>query len=617
MLLSAHFCRAGHEVSTLLKLDYSAAADIRIRSSSDGNAGIVAFSVLDEARVALLCITTDCITIHRIPDGLLLQTIPLLSHPRDFIWNGSRFFVRFSDRVLTMDAEGGQRTEIPLNPSIRFISRLKWRNGTLYALTVDGYSYPLSRNGQPLETGSQIRERIRGWALDNGISAFPVITAEFSGEIRVYTGPDSTFIPVSSSTPLGCMRIIGTADSSLYLEIQTILQQVPLRVSRTVARLSMSGGRIIDTFEPPRSTFFPMTADLIIRENTLYHALTTPESIIFYRLRQDSRLRKTIFPAPPEEYHYNDHLPEWDRMSVPSEAVPGPAVLDPISRSAIMENADKYVQVEWICGEKNTSNNEVISLPDGALIQTPAWVTVGPKKRTPYKWGGFTHVDIFRERIEAECYAGDVYGDRNDPQTVSPGDAYCVGVDCSGFVSRAWNQPVKHWTGSLPEISEPLESWSEVRPGDIADKVAGHVMLIVDRSNSGVFSVVHSNGTTENVCYQIKTLYDLSGYVPMKYAAVIEDGWEPETAEWTALYQNFPNPIRSATQMPFYLTYESDVTISVYNLLGQEVAVPCSGHFSEGAHSIGWDPGELPSGIYFYRLKTDWDVFMKKCIVVE
>ncbi len=75
------------------------------------------------------------------------------------------------------------------------------------------------------------------------------------------------------------------------------------------------------------------------------------------------------------------------------------------------------------------------------------------------------------------------------------------------------------------------------------------------------------------------------------------------------LYQNFPNPFNPETQIQFDLANASHVALRVYNALGQLVRnLVDSGH-PAGTFSVTWDGRDdtgqqLPSGIYFYRLKT-------------
>jgi hypothetical protein len=69
-----------------------------------------------------------------------------------------------------------------------------------------------------------------------------------------------------------------------------------------------------------------------------------------------------------------------------------------------------------------------------------------------------------------------------------------------------------------------------------------------------------------------------------------------------ALEQNFPNPFNPSTSIQFSLPVDAQVTISVYNLVGEKVAEVASGNFAVGSHKVTFNANTLTSGIYFYQL---------------
>lgn len=71
-----------------------------------------------------------------------------------------------------------------------------------------------------------------------------------------------------------------------------------------------------------------------------------------------------------------------------------------------------------------------------------------------------------------------------------------------------------------------------------------------------------------------------------------------------ALKQNFPNPFNPATNIVFELNNAEQVSLKVYNALGQEVATLVNGLRGSGQHQVSFNADEMSSGIYFYRLQT-------------
>ncbi len=69
-----------------------------------------------------------------------------------------------------------------------------------------------------------------------------------------------------------------------------------------------------------------------------------------------------------------------------------------------------------------------------------------------------------------------------------------------------------------------------------------------------------------------------------------------------ALEQNYPNPFNPSTSIQFSLPVDAQVTIGVYNLVGEKVSEAASGNFAAGSHKVTFNASTLTSGIYFYQL---------------
>jgi hypothetical protein len=99
-------------------------------------------------------------------------------------------------------------------------------------------------------------------------------------------------------------------------------------------------------------------------------------------------------------------------------------------------------------------------------------------------------------------------------------------------------------------------------------------------------------------------------------------GTEPSLPNSYALNQNHPNPFNAGTAISFELPERADLNITVYNILGQPVAVIAQGSFPAGSHTVEWNGNsengaELSSGIYFYRMTAGQRVFVKKMVVLK
>jgi hypothetical protein len=69
-----------------------------------------------------------------------------------------------------------------------------------------------------------------------------------------------------------------------------------------------------------------------------------------------------------------------------------------------------------------------------------------------------------------------------------------------------------------------------------------------------------------------------------------------------ALDQNYPNPFNPTTTLSYRIPEEGQVTLRIYNLLGDPIATLVNGRQPAGEYAIRFDASRLPSGIYFSRL---------------
>ena len=87
--------------------------------------------------------------------------------------------------------------------------------------------------------------------------------------------------------------------------------------------------------------------------------------------------------------------------------------------------------------------------------------------------------------------------------------------------------------------------------------------------------------------------------------------WEPESGVEEEIVtplrislHSYPNPFNATTTISYSLPERGEVSISIYNLIGQRVATVFERAQEAGEHTVTWDARDFPSGVYFARLET-------------
>ena len=83
------------------------------------------------------------------------------------------------------------------------------------------------------------------------------------------------------------------------------------------------------------------------------------------------------------------------------------------------------------------------------------------------------------------------------------------------------------------------------------------------------------------------------------------------------LLQNYPNPFNPTTTMEYKLPERIFVDLSVYDVLGRKVKTLVRGIRGAGTYQAKLEGGDLPSGIYFYRLVAGPNVLVRKAMLVK
>jgi len=84
-----------------------------------------------------------------------------------------------------------------------------------------------------------------------------------------------------------------------------------------------------------------------------------------------------------------------------------------------------------------------------------------------------------------------------------------------------------------------------------------------------------------------------------------------------ALKQNYPNPFNPSTNIQYDLPRDNFVSIKIYNILGKEILILVNEFKEAGSYLTSFNGSNLPSGIYYYKIKAGAFEQVKKMILIK
>lgn len=382
--------------------------------------------------------------------------------------------------------------------------------------------------------GNQVSGRLTGLPTEMGeYRAVPSAdTSKGGGYGMVVVGDHAA--NVSTQNLLGGLYVLAVApDDTTYVVAEEVVIGETIQVDQTIRHYDATA-RLLGVARVP------------LTENYTYvaHAIAVGPDSVAYALvtRADgAEIQRLVFVAPDE---FEPILPQpsfSQPADIPSEEMmPGSEQNDSpegISPTTIINNAWNYLNNSKYLSSTNT---------DGACTGRAKPLYLGGAGTYPsvsYDWGGFDSVSAFNGYMSPGTMQA---GDRN-----TSSETCSRGVDCSGFVSRAWGLSSKYSTSTLPSISIPLGSTGKLRRGDILNSTAaGHVVLF---SHHAVGGIVDFEATTWNNNDRVIRVFSswsrLSGYSPLRYNQASTDSCSGQYR--TEYYNNI-----SLSGMPNYTVCE-------------------------------------------------------------
>jgi hypothetical protein len=140
---------------------------------------------------------------------------------------------------------------------------------------------------------------------------------------------------------------------------------------------------------------------------------------------------------------------------------------------------------------------------------------------------------------------------------------------------------------------------STVYLNDLLNNTSTHVSV------SGLNSVVFNLAGLEAKVYSLQqySITSVAGTPPVPYNF--------------QLSQNYPNPFNPSTIIRYSVPERSKVTLKIFDITGRELLTLLNGEINAGNYEINFNASKLPSGVYFYTLRSNSFASTKKMLLLK
>lgn len=330
-------------------------------------------------------------------------------------------------------------------------------------------------------------------AGDHLVSAVPADMSRPDAS-RGYIEFDGRILPVEVENALGGLRFVGAAQNgSFFVMAEEVSYTDAVDVDRTVWRFDAKGNFTGIARVPLDESAVHVEHNVAVAPDGSVYALIAGEKRVEIRRLEFADKLESILP------------PAWDTAA--EDAVPPPPGTC-VSRTTIMNTA-------WAI--RNNSKYLSSTNTDGSCSGRgkPRYIGgAGTYRSVAYDWGGFDSLSDYNAAMSPGT------GKAGDINTAGV-ESCSRGLDCSGFVSRAWQRTTKYGTSTLSQISYQLSSTSSLLQGDVMNKSGSHVVLFESYASGGIWTLESTTTNSyDRAVYITRSWSALSGYVPRRLSSV-------------------------------------------------------------------------------------------------
>ncbi len=212
----------------------------------------------------------------------------------------------------------------------------------------------------------------------------------------------------------------------------------------------------------------------------------------------------------------------------------------------------------------------------------------------------------------------------------------CLSIDSTGYIYAGTNQQGIYRTAGRTVPVELLSFSANIDKNDvqlkwITETETNNYGFEIERKRStqkwNKIGFVQGNGTTtETTSYSFTDKGLASGKYYYRLKQIDFDGTyeysntisiEVKSPTQFELNQNYPNPFNPSTTISYSIKNDGIVQLKIFDILGNEIAKLVNEQKQAGTFSVEFDASILPSGVYFYQLKTGGFIDIKKMMLLK
>lgn len=188
---------------------------------------------------------------------------------------------------------------------------------------------------------------------------------------------------------------------------------------------------------------------------------------------------------------------------------------------------------------------------------------------------------------------------------------HLVPVELTSFTSSVdGNSVILNWSTATEINNKGFEVQRSVEENEFI--TIGFIPGFGTTTELRIYRFVDANLSAGNYTYRLKQV-DFDG----SFSYSEEVNAEIISPVQFELAQNYPNPFNPGTTIKFSIPQSSNVTLKVFNTLGQEVKTLLNQNMESGVHTINFDASDLNSGIYFYKLDAGQFSEVRKMTLIK